>query len=69
MNATFVIALLLAKDVINAREAKLLNQAAVEGTSNTDLSQMFTKVQRVLNTPTPQALEGVGTIDAKTILK
>jgi hypothetical protein len=66
---TFIIALLLAKGVITVKEAKLLNKTATEGTSNNNLPEMLERVQKVLNAPVKAALEGVETVDAKSLLK
>lgn len=69
MGATFVIAMLLAKKLITAKEAMLLNKLARDGVTNNNLQEMLSKVEAVLNTSEKKLINDVQVVDAKTLLK
>ena len=62
--ATFLLAILVNKKIINEKEAHKLRKEMAQGTLNTDLNTMLQKVDNAFATP-DKVLQ---TIDAKDIL-
>lgn len=64
---TFVVAILLAKGVITAKEAKELSDMATFNPLNSSLPQMTARVQEALNKAHKKPVADIDTVDAKEV--
>lgn len=65
-NETFILAVLVAKEVITKDEAKRLQKSLRESITNADLTQMLDKVSKALENHNSSDIEK---IDAKDFIK
>lgn len=64
MELTYILAILVKKDVLSVQEASALKKASGEGTITTNLGEMITKVDKALRKKTSD----VEKLDARDII-